>query len=196
MTAKLNWALLLLFVLVVAANVAIRRNPAIPNIEILPDMAHSAAYASFSPNPVLPGGKTLQTPVPGTLARGFTRLHYAATPEDAARAASELKNPFDPLQAKERGAVVYQNFCTPCHGQTMRGDGPVALRGYPAPPNLRGEKSLKLAEGQMFHILTFGQKNMPSHASQLSVKDRWSVIAYVRSVQNETQPVAVAEVQK
>jgi mono/diheme cytochrome c family protein len=48
----------------------------------------------------------------------------------------------------------------------------------------------------MFHILTFGQKNMPSHASQLSVKDRWSVIAYVRSLQNETQPVAVAEVQK
>jgi mono/diheme cytochrome c family protein len=99
----------------------------------------------------------------------------------------ELKNPLDPKAANERGVLVYQNFCTPCHGPTMGGDGAVALRGYPAPPNLRGEKSMTLAEGQMFHILTFGQKNMPSHASQLSVDDRWSVISYVRALQQEAK---------
>jgi mono/diheme cytochrome c family protein len=126
------------------------------------------------------------------LPRGATRLHYTASPEDAARAALELKNPLDPAAAKSRGAVVYQNFCVHCHGPSMRGDGAVALRGYPAPPNLNGEKSTALAEGQMFHILTFGQKNMPSHASQLSVSDRWSAIAYVRSLQQEAPAAPVA----
>ena len=183
MITKLNWTLLALFLLSMIANFTVRPDPATPNIEILPDMAHSVAYASFSPNPILPDGKTMQPPVPGTLARGFEPLHYQATPGDALRAAAELKNPLDPQKARERGAVVYQNFCTPCHGGALRGDGAVALHGYPAPPNLLGEKSMKLAEGQMFHILTFGQNNMASYAAQIDREDRWRVILYVRSLQ-------------
>lgn len=192
MTAKLNWTLLALFLLSMIANFAIRPNPAVPNIEILPDMAHSLAYASFTPNPILPEGRTMQRPVPGTIPRGFERLPYQATPEDAIRAGQELKNPLDPMVAKARGAIVYQNFCTPCHGPSLRGDGAVALHGFPAPPNLKGEKSMKLAEGQLFHILTFGQKKMPSYASQLTGNDRWSAVAYVRSLQNEAAAPAPA----
>jgi len=193
-TAKLNWALAAAFVLSMIANFAVRPDPGAPNIEVLPDMAHSPAYASFSPNPVLPDGKTMQPPVPGTLPRGFVPLHYQAGEQEALRAAAELKNPLDPQKAKERGSVVYQSFCAPCHGGSLRGDGAVALHGFPAPPNLKGEKSVKLAEGQMFHILTFGQKKMPSYASQLIVNDRWSVIAYVKSLQNEAaMPTPVLE---
>ncbi|MCC6394946.1 MAG: cytochrome c [Bryobacterales bacterium] len=187
MSAKINWTLAALFALTMAANFAVRPDPDVPNIDYLPDMAHSAAYASFSPNPILPEGKTMQPPVPGTLPRGVTPLHFQATPEDALRAGAELKSPLDPEKAKIRGTVVYQNFCTPCHGGSMRGDGAVALHGYPAPPNLKGEKSLKLTEGQMFHILTFGQKKMPSYATQLTPEDRWSVIAYVKSAQSEAE---------
>jgi mono/diheme cytochrome c family protein len=197
MIAKINWTLAGLFVLSMVANFAVRPDPGAPNIEILADMAHSVAYASFSPNPVLPDGKTMQPPVPGTVPRGFETLHYQAGEQEALRAAVELKNPLDPQKAKERGAVVYQNFCTPCHGGQLRGDGAVALHGYPAPPNLKGEKSMKLAEGQMFHILTFGQKKMPSYASQLTPDDRWSVIAYVKSVQNEAPaPAPIPEAPK
>lgn len=196
MIARLNWTLLALFLLAMMVVLALRPNPAVPNVEFLPNMVHSAAYASFSPNPVLPGGTTMQPPVPGTVHRGYEPVHYQATPEDALRAGAELKNPLDPEKARQRGAVVYQNFCTPCHGGAMRGDGPVLQHGYPAPPNLMGEKSMKLAEGQMFHILTFGQKAMPSHASQLPVNDRWSVIAYVRSVQNAAVQPPVPEAPK
>ena len=196
MTGKLNWTLLALFLASTVANLTVRLDPTAPNDEILPDMALSVAYPSFSPNPILPDGKTMQPPVPGTLPRGFEPFHYKATPEDAMRAAAELKNPLNPLTAKQRGAVVYQNFCTPCHGGGLRGDGAAPLHGFPAPPNLLGEKSMKLTEGQMFHILTFGQKKMPSHAAQLTVDDRWSVIAYVKSMQNAASPATVPEVQK
>ena len=91
MIARLNWTLLALFLLSMIANFTVRPDPTVPNIEILPDMAHSVAYASFSPNPILPDGKTMQPPVPGTLPRGFAPLHYQATPEDALRAAAELR---------------------------------------------------------------------------------------------------------
>ncbi|MBV6430011.1 MAG: hypothetical protein IANPNBLG_00114 [Bryobacteraceae bacterium] len=194
MSAKINWTLAALFALTMAANFVVRPDPDVPNIDYLPDMAHSAAYASFSPNPILPEGKTMQPPVPGTLPRGFTPLHYQATPEDALRAGAELKNPLDPEKAKARGTVVYQNFCTPCHGGSMRGDGAVAMHGFPAPPNLKGENSVKLTEGQMFHIVTFGQKKMPGYATQLTPEDRWSVIAYVKAAQKETTAAAPAPV--
>jgi mono/diheme cytochrome c family protein len=85
----------------------------------------------------------------------------------------------------ERGAFVFRTFCVPCHGGSGRGDGPVALRGYPAPASLLAEKAIHMTDGQIFHVLTFGQKNMPSYASQLSEDDRWKVILYVRSMQGK-----------
>lgn len=192
MTAKLNWLLAILFVLTMILNIAGAPDPSVPNIDYLPNMVYTPAYASFSPNPNFPDGKTMQPPVPGTIPRGYQAVRYRATPEDALRAATELKSPVNPEKAKERGAVVYQNFCMPCHGGTMRGDGQVAMHGFPAPPNLLGDKSLKLTEGHMFHILTFGQNKMPSYATQLSVEDRWNVIAHVKSLQNAAAPPAAA----
>jgi hypothetical protein len=50
------------------------------------------------------------------------------------------------------------------------------------------EKALQLSGGQMFHIITYGQKNMPSHAAQVPPDDRWRVIAYVRSLQGGPRP--------
>ncbi len=185
---RVNPALLVLLLGAVAANFLVRHDPKEPNSEFLPEMVHSTAYDAYAPNPNFADGKTLQAPVAGTIARGFRRPVFGPSPEDAVRAGEELKNPLDGPDPKERGAFVYQTFCLPCHGATGNGDGPVVLRGYPAPPNLRAEKTVSLKDGRMFHILTFGQKNMPGYASQLSEEDRWRVIAYVRTMQRSKTP--------
>ena len=57
------------------------------------------------------------------------------------------------------------------------------MHGFPPPPSLSAEKTLKMRDGQMFHVLTFGQKNMPGYASQVSAEDRWKAILHVRSLQ-------------
>jgi len=38
-------------------------------------------------------------------------------------------------------------------------------------------------DGQMFHMITFGYKNMPPYASQVERDDRWYAINYVRQLQ-------------
>jgi len=43
-----------------------------------------------------------------------------------------------------------------------------------------------MTDGQMFHVLTFGQKNMPAYASQVSAEDRWKAILHVRTMQEPT----------
>jgi mono/diheme cytochrome c family protein len=64
----------------------------------------------------------------------------------------------------------------------------VTQRGFPPPPSLLAEHALQMKEGQMFHVLTFGQNNMPSYASQISREDRWNAIAYVRMLQAQAAP--------
>lgn len=187
----LNGFLFLAVLVSVGASWIFSSDPAKPNFEFLPQMAHSPRYNAFAPNPNFGDGSTLQHPEPGTIARGSMPLHYAATPQDALRAGEELISPLDVsnVRARERGAFVFSNFCAVCHGAGGAGNGPVAQRGYPPPPSLLAEHALKMKDGQLFHVLTYGQNNMPSYASQLSREDRWNVILYVRTMQAVVTPV-------
>lgn len=195
----LNTFLLVAFLVSLGLHWGLRPDPARTNIEYFPNMAHSVRYAAFSPNPNFPDGKTLREPVPGTIPRGHPPLHYQATPQEAVRAGEELENPFSANNALalERGGFVFTNFCMVCHGAGGVGNGPVALKGFPAPASLVAEKAMRLKDGQMFYILTYGQGNMPSYASQLSRDDRWKAILYVRSLQRQapaqvSKPASVA----
>jgi mono/diheme cytochrome c family protein len=163
----LNYALLGAFVLSVGGNFSLRHDPARPNVDFLPEMVYPVAYDSFAPNPNFPDGKTLQAPVEGTVAR----------PEPPRPKA------LDGAAMLARGARVYQGFCAVCHGGAGRGDGPVVARGYPAPPSLLGETSIRMTDERMFELITAGERNMPPYAAQLSPEDRRKAILYVRSMQ-------------
>jgi mono/diheme cytochrome c family protein len=188
MRSVLNVVLFLLAVALLSLNFVMRSDPAKRNIDVLPDMARSIPYDSFAQNPNFADGKTLRAPVPGTIIRGQMPLHYAATPADALRAGLELTSPVDAKVAATRGAVVYANFCETCHGPAGKGDGRVAQRGFPMPPSLLAPHAQQMKDGQMFHVLTYGQANMPSYASQIAREDRWAAIAYVRGLQHAAQP--------
>jgi mono/diheme cytochrome c family protein len=174
-------ALLALLVTIVASQPDLAR----PHYEYLPEMAHSPAYSAFAANPNFADGKTLRSPVSGTVPRGEMPLLYERTPEDAQRAGEELASPFpsDSPAAVDRGYAVFSNFCTPCHGASGQGNGPVAARGFPPPPSLFAENAVRMRDGQMFHVLSFGQGNMAAYAAQISREDRWKVILYVRELQ-------------
>ncbi|OFW27517.1 MAG: hypothetical protein A3H27_02495 [Acidobacteria bacterium RIFCSPLOWO2_02_FULL_59_13] len=182
---SLNLLFLISIVIIGALNWIIRRDFSQPNLEFLPEMVRSVPYDSFAPNPNFPDGKTLQLPVPGTIPRGFLPLHFEATPQDSERAGEELQNPYSmqDTEALERGERVYRNFCLPCHGPIGRGDGPVILRGYPAPPPLISNRAIRMKDGQIFHIITYGQRNMSPHATQIAREDRWKVILHIRTLQ-------------
>ena len=186
----LNAFLLLTLIVSVGASWLLTLNPARPNFEFLPQMAHAPRYNAFSPNPNFQNGATLQRPEPGTIPRESMPLHYESTPQDALRAGEELQSPVGPenQRSRHRGAFVFANYCAVCHGEGGAGNGPVAQRGYPPPPSLLAEHALKMKDGQLFHILTYGQNNMPSYASQLSRDDRWNAIIHVHSLQRATAP--------
>lgn len=162
------------------------------NYDFVPEaqMVHSAAFDAFDRNPNFPDGATLRSPPAGTIARGQLPLHYEPTPVDAVRAGEELVNPFSEVDAAmlQRGGVVFSNFCQLCHGATGLGNTPVTQRGFPQTPSLLADRAVHMKDGQMFHVLTYGQGNMPAHAAQLSRDDRWAVILHVRLLQRPEAP--------
>jgi mono/diheme cytochrome c family protein len=86
-------------------------------------------------------------------------------------------------RARRRGEFLYTNHCQMCHGPRGKGDGLMMQRGMPASASLLADNSVQMKDGQMFHILTYGQRNMSPHVAQLSREDRWKVILHVRSLQ-------------
>jgi mono/diheme cytochrome c family protein len=186
MKNKASWLGVILLPLIVIGGLAmISRNTSVRNLEWPTQMQYSPAYLSQTSNPVLPNGMTEQPPVPGTIPRGFQPFHYGPGPEEAMRAGNELKNPFPPDEGNiARGQQVYNNYCAVCHGMTGGGDGPLIPK-YPNPPSYNTDKSKSLADGNMFHVITIGRNNMPSHAAQVSADDRWKVILYIRKLQGK-----------
>ncbi len=184
---KLNVTLIAFLCVGVGVHLSVRPDASRRNFEFLPEMVESVPFDAQGPNDNFLDGKNLRSPVPGTIARGYLPLRYAPTPEDALRAGKELVNPFDSADeaALARGAFVYQNFCQVCHDSAGLGKGVLSTRGVPPPPSLKAERALAMKDGQMFHVLSFGQGNMGSYASQLDRDDRWKTILYVRSLQKK-----------
>jgi len=196
-----NALLLALLLVALLSAAAMRRDRSVPNFAFMREMVDSIPYDSYAKNPVFPDGRTLQPPIQGTIARGELPLHYAATPEDALRAGIELRNPYseslfwnetdEELLAKvDEGAEAFRIYCLPCHGASGQGDGLVAMRGFPPPPPLTAEKTVNMLDGQLFHVLTYGQGNMPGYGGQISRDDRWKAILYIRSLQEAAASAA------
>ncbi len=59
----------------------------------------------------------------------------------------------------------------------------MAARGFPPPLSLVAPHALTLTDDQIFDIITRGQKNMPSYASQVPAAERRAAIAYIRGLQ-------------
>lgn len=149
----------------------------------MPDMAAAVPYEAYAPNPVLRNGQTLQPSVPGTIARGALPLHFGATPAEAERAGRELPNPLTPSPAlRQRGAHLYATFCAVCHGDRGGGDGPIIPK-FPTPPSYTSDRLLRMADGQIFHTVTYGTSLMPPYGTQILPADRWALVLYVRHLQ-------------
>ena len=83
----------------------------------------------------------------------------------------------------KRGEQRFNIFCSNCHGLSGDGDGMIVLRGYRKPPTYHSDRLRGMPIGYFFDVATNGFGVMPSYASQIPVKDRWAIAAYVRALQ-------------
>ncbi len=151
--------------------------------EYFPDMTHSMAYETYSPNKNYKDGKTQQAPVKGSISRGMVPYAYPNTPEGRALAGKELVDPFTPTQENlAQGQEKYKVFCENCHGEKGDGNGYLftSKRFAVKPASYLSEKVMGLPDGELYHVITCGFNTMGAHGSQIPPDDRWKIILYIQ----------------
>ena len=83
-----------------------------------------------------------------------------------------------------RGAPLYAQHCSVCHGDTGAGDGPAGVGLTPPPSNLRDAARLDhLSLYAIYSTLGLGVEgtDMPAFADQLDDRQRWDLATYIAS---------------
>jgi mono/diheme cytochrome c family protein len=86
-----------------------------------------------------------------------------------------------------RGQELFNIHCTACHGTEGRGNGPVAaFLQNKKPIDLTGPIAQFLSDGAIFMTISNGTPGgMPALNENLTVRERWDVVNYVRQLQKK-----------
>ena len=97
--------------------------------------------------------------------------------------------PENPVIADEvstqRGQILYNVHCALCHGMEGHGDGSLADYFERTPENLTGPQTKAEFDGSVYLTITQGFGEMPPLSENLTIRERWDVVNYVRTLPGE-----------
>ena len=141
------------------------------------------------PEGTVPRERRTMNPTLTSGVSGYTG-RYGENGERIVRYASRIPIPVTP-ELMALGRKRFDITCGTCHGPVGDGESIVAHQ-----MSLRPPPSLHLyanrAPGYIFEVATKGFGMMASYAAELTVEERWAVVAYVRALQ-VSQSVPAAE---
>ena len=176
-------------------------------IRLFPDMDEQDKLKAQKPSDFFADGKGSRLPVFGTQALGFNAAgakeiggiaepefgggtgHYATGGIDGYFAngmPEELKLAPENVGAfLSRGHEVYNIHCAICHGASGDGLGITSNYGVPGIANLVQDTYAQAAypDGRLFDVISNGKGNMGPYKHNITLRDRWATVAYVRVLQ-------------
>jgi len=167
-----------------------------PPLYIFPDMERQLKLRPQKENGFFTNGLSSQQFLPGTVARSMP-LQTANGPvygfEDSPVNTGHItgttnfidNNPL-PITAQllERGRQRFTINCSPCHGATAEGNGITKKIGaMSVVANLHDPRIVKMGDGEIFYVITNGRNLMGAYGANVTVEDRWAVVAYLRALQ-------------
>ncbi|MEJ2207559.1 MAG: cytochrome c [Anaerolineae bacterium] len=100
---------------------------------------------------------------------------------------ADLTNPV-PADAVslQRGELLFSFHCTPCHGTSGQGNGPVVefwQEGRRHPANLTEDRFREYPDAILYNIITQGLGGMPPLRENMTERQYWDVINFVHTLQ-------------
>jgi len=162
------------------------------------DMAFQPRYSAQGASRFFADGRAMRTPPAGTVPFGGADYNSdAGSPSqnpDFLKADSAYylgkegtawvaQNPLKlDLALLRRGRQRYDIYCTPCHGATGTGNGVMTQYGLVGVASITDELHRLMSDGEYFDVITNGKGRMTPFASQIKVRDRWAIVAYIRAL--------------
>lgn len=135
-------------------------------------------------NPLFADGRANRPTVAGTVARGLMKENTAF---QTGRQGGALvrTNPLPITQeVLLRGQQRYAIQCAVCHGNAGDGKGVVGVGGYGwVVPTYHDDRLRAVEDGHFYDVIVNGIRTMPAYGHQISVADRWAIVAYIRALQ-------------
>ena len=155
-----------------------------PPIHLNPNMDAQERYEAQGSSQYFEDGSAMRTPVEGTVARGWLADDIELMTGRNHQGELVSKNPLTvDMALLKRGQKRFNIYCAPCHSKVGDGRGIMIKKGYLPPPSFDDPRLLEMPEGHFFETITNGVRNMPSYKSQVPVRDRWAIVAYLRALQ-------------
>ena len=146
-------------------------------------MIEQRSYRAYEPAPQFADGRAMRPPPAGTISRDRDLDHPALTAGVVDRRYVERVPIAIDRPLLERGRDRVDVFCAACHGPRGDGISAVALRmRLRKPPSLIDEPVTGFPPGRVFQVISGGYGLMPSYSSELAVRDRWAVVAYLKAL--------------
>jgi mono/diheme cytochrome c family protein len=90
----------------------------------------------------------------------------------------------------QRGRERFNITCAMCHGATGAGNGITKQYGLITVVSLQDETKRKMSDGEIFNTITNGKNTMMAYGPNITVADRWAIIAYLRALQRSQNATA------
>jgi mono/diheme cytochrome c family protein len=148
------------------------------------DMQDQPKYKAQGASEFFADGRNGRPELDGTIARG--ELHEDTAFYDGKDAAGGDTADFPIAVDKivlQRGQQRYDIYCAPCHGRLGNGMGMIVQRGFKQPPSYHIDRLRNAPVGHLYDVITNGYGAMLNYAQQVSVRDRWAIVAYIRALQ-------------
>ncbi|RYD72993.1 MAG: cytochrome c [Verrucomicrobiaceae bacterium] len=183
-----------------------------PPLEILPDMDHQPRYNPQAPSEFFADHRASRQPVAGTVPMGYTipNSYWQIGADDQSALSSFAKHPDYyntgklgdvygdgiPVEVTERlmqrGQERFDINCAICHDQAGTGNGIIKSYGLTTIASLQDDRLRTSPDGYLFSVVTNGKNTMGAYGPQISIEDRWAIVAYLRALQ-KSQGVKVAD---
>jgi mono/diheme cytochrome c family protein len=180
--------------------------------EIFPDMVRQMKVRAQSPLNFFADGRGPRMPVNGTVPIGYEmpKSQTPGAPESHSAPGFSVGTDYIdtgkmgnnwgtgipvPVTAQllQRGRERFNITCAMCHGVTAAGNGITKLYGLNTVVTLQDDRIRKMADGEIFNTITNGKNTMMAYGPNITVADRWAIIAYLRALQR-SQGAAIGDV--
>jgi mono/diheme cytochrome c family protein len=189
-----------------------------PPFELFPDMVRQPKVRAQTPLDFFSDARGSRLPVDGTVPIGYEspKAETIATPgvvppeQPRARVAFSAGAdyydtgkmgdhwgtgmPVDVTpELMRRGRERFNITCAMCHGATAAGNGITKQYGLATVVTLQDDRIRNMSDGEIFNTITNGKNTMMAYGPNVTVGDRWAIIAYLRALQR-SQNAGIADV--
>jgi mono/diheme cytochrome c family protein len=164
------------------------------------DMDNQPRFKSQQVNAIFADNRAMRPQVPGTI------RYNEPTDTDPLMTGREDGEYIDyfPIEITDsvikRGQERYNIYCATCHGYDGVGNGMINQRAeqlaegtWTPPTSYHTQQIRERPNGHLYNTIKNGIRSMSPYGSQISVEDRWAIVAYVRALQR-SQNAALEDV--